>query len=133
LQQLMFHKDVFIPDFAQTPLFEGKVIYSRHAKNVSAGAGGYAKIDLPAIFDASKAELIEVEVDPHTRQVTKQVWRQSLDEERDLCFPLVPGGVIPTVWLNDKADTHETLNKRKYIGSYQWRNMKNKSRAGTPS
>lgn len=123
---LMFHKDVFIPDFAKVPLHEGPVRYAKHANHVSAGAGSYDQIPLPPVFVAKNATLVEVEINPVTGEVEKQVWRQPLNDEFDLCFPMLPDGFIKTVWLNHKTDTHKTLNKGKFVGGYQWRCMKNK-------
>lgn len=123
---LMFHKDVFIPDFAKVPLHEGAVKYSKHAGNVCMGGGSYEQIPLPPVFVAKNATLIEVELNPVTGEVEKQVWRQPLNEEYDMCFPMMADGFIKTVWLNHKTDTHKTLNKGKFVGGYQWRSMRNK-------
>ncbi len=125
-QALLFHKDVFIPEFAKKPLHEGEVRYARHALHVSGGTEAIQAIELPREFDAKKATLIEAEVNPLTGDVEKQVWRQPLDEQWDLCFPMMPGGFIKTVWLNARTDTHATLNRTKFVGGYEWRKMKNK-------
>ncbi len=122
----MFHKDVYIPDFARVPLFEGRLNYARHAQNVSAGQGQLAQIELPEVFDASKATLVEVELCPRTGAVEKQVWRMPLDETNDLCFPMLAGGFVKTVWLNARSDTHTTLQRTRYVGGAQWRKMRNK-------
>jgi hypothetical protein len=123
---LLFHKDVFIPDFAKVPLHEGPLRYGNHAKNVTAEGGQHKSIPLPEMFVAKNATLIEVEVNPVTGEVEKQVWRQPLDNEWDMCFPMIAGGFVKTVWLNHRTDTHKTLNKAKFVGGYQWRNMRNK-------
>jgi hypothetical protein len=123
---LLFHKDVFIPDFAQAPIFEGKLTYSRHAQNVTLGDGTRTDIPLPPVFVAKDATLVESEINPMTGAVEKQVWRQHLDAENDLCFAMLPTGFIKTCWVNAKRDTHKTLQKAKYVGGFQWRSMKNK-------
>ena len=123
---LLFHKDVFIPPHAQRPLHEGPLRYGTHATNVASGGGGHQAIELPAEFQAKGAILVEAELNPTTGAVEKQVWRQRLDDEWDLCFPMLPGGFVKTVWLNHRTDTHKTLNKAKFVGGYQWRCMKNK-------
>lgn len=128
---LLFHKDVFIPDFAKKPLHEGSLRYGTHARNVSSDGGQYRGIALPAVFIAKNATLIEVELNPVTGEVEKQVWRQPLNAEWDMCFPLLSDGFVKTVWLNRRDDTHKTLNKAKFVGGYQWRNMRNK--LGTPT
>lgn len=126
---LMFHKDFFVPDFAAVPLHEGPVRYSVHAKNVAHQGGVYTQIPLPEVFVAENATLIEVELNPVTGAVEKQVWRQPLNDEYDLCFPMLPDGFIKTVWLNHKKDMHATLNRNKFVTGYQWRCMKNKLKA----
>lgn len=123
---LLFHKDVYIPDHAKVPLHEGALRYGHHATHVAAGGGGHAEITLPLEFSAKNAVLVEVELNSRTGAVEKQVWRQNLCSEWDLCFPMIAGGFIKTVWLNHKTDTHKTLNKGKFVGGYQWRCMKNK-------
>lgn len=129
-QALMFHKDVFIPDFAKQPLHTGPLTYSRHAQNVSGDGGSQLRaIDLPTHLDLTQAKLVEVELNPVTGEVEKQVWRTPLDEQNDLCFPMLPNGFVKTVWLNARTDQHDTLRKSRYIGGYQWRNMKNKLKA----
>ena len=130
MEALIFHKDVFIPDFAKVPLFEGKLRFSggrdSHADHVTREGGGYEGIPLPANFIAKNATLIEAYINPQTGEVEKQVWRQKLDDKRDICFPMLRGGFVKTVWLNDRTDTHSTLRRERYVGGFQWRNMKNK-------
>lgn len=126
MNALMFHKDVFIPDFAKVPLHEGALRYSRHACNVTVSNGQLEDIPLPPTFVASNATLVEVELNPTTGEVEKQVWRQPLDDKRDMCFPMLRGGFVKTVWINDRTDQHATLQRQRYIGGFQWRNMKNK-------
>ncbi len=123
---LLFHKDVYLPDHAKVPLHEGPLKYGQHAAHVASGAGEYGAIPLPADFAARQATLVEVEVNEKTGAVEKQVWRQRLDDEWDICFPMLPGGFIKTVWLNRRTDTHKTLDKKKFVGSYQWRCMRGK-------
>ncbi len=126
MSSLLFHKDVFIPEHARQPLHQGALRYGNHASHVSTNGGDYADIELPRQFSAEDAILIEAELDAKTGQVIKQVWRQRMNEEWDLCFPMLAGGFVKTVWLNRRTDTHKTLDKKKFVGGYQWRCMKNK-------
>lgn len=127
---LLFHKDVFIPEHARRPLHEGALRYGSHATHVTTSGGGHEDIELPKRFAASDATLIEVELDAKTGEVLKQVWRQRMNDEWDLCFPMLAGGFVKTVWLNHRSDTHKTLDKSKFVGGYQWRCMKNKLMKG---
>lgn len=123
---LLFHKDIFIPDFAQLPLFEGVLTYSRHARNVTLDHADMVRIELPVAFAAAGATLIEAELNASSGALEKQVWRQPLDDKRDLCFAMIAGGFIKTCWVNDRTDTHDTLQRGRYVRSHQWRSMKNK-------
>ncbi len=123
---LIFHKDVFIPDFAKAPVYVGALRYSRHAQNVSGLVPGGQALRLPATFESKGATLIECELSACGTRVSKQVWRMPYDSDFDLCFPLLPDGTVPTVWLNHRADQHSTLSRAKYVGGAQWRKLKNK-------
>ena len=123
---LIFHKDVYIPDFAKAPVYVGALRYSRHARNVSGQVPGATALALPETFDGTKGVLVECELSPCDTEVTKQVWRLPYDSEFDLCFPLLPDGTVPTVWLNHRKDQHSTLARNKYVGGAQWRKMRNK-------
>ena len=121
---LLFHKDVYIPDHAKVPLHEGALKYGQHALNVSSNCAELPHIELPVSFTAKTAVLIEVELNEKTGAVEKQVWRQKLNEDWDMCFPMIGGGFVKTVWLNHRTDTHKTLNKNKFVSAYQWRTLR---------
>lgn len=124
---LMFHKDVFIPDFARQVIHGTRLTYGRHALNVSAGAGpGFEAIALPRVLDVTIAVLVEVEVNPRTGAIEKQVWRMPLNADTDICFPMLPDGFVKTVWLNARTDQHSTLRRDRYTDGYAWRRVKSK-------
>lgn len=120
MNPLMFHKDVYIPEHARSPIFTGTLRYTNHARNVTNGD------TLPATFDGTGATLVEAELNPQTGALEKQVWRMPLDETNDMCFPLLADGTVKTVWLNRRNDNHATLRRTRYVGGAQWRGMKNK-------
>jgi hypothetical protein len=130
LPALLFHKDIYIPDHAKKPLHEGSLRYGTHATHVASGGGDYGVIELPKEFASKGAVLIEVELNERTGAVEKQVWRQPFDAEWDICFPMIKDGFIKTVWLNRRTDTHKTLDRKKFVGGYQWRCMKGKLTPG---
>jgi len=110
----LFHSDVFMPARYKQPIFEGELKYGSHAK----GAGKsdrYGSIELPRVFDATKAQLIEVEYDESEDKIVKQVWRQPLDEARDVILVINPDGFVRTVWINMRKDKHRTLNAARYV------------------
>lgn len=110
----LFHKDVFMPPSAQSPVYVGKLMYSHHAI-LAAKSDRYGKMTLPESFDPKNAELIESELSDDGTTVLKQVWRQALDEHRDLVLVLLPSGKVKTVWINHRRDTHPTLQVSKYV------------------
>ena len=116
MKQFIFHSDVFMPARYAAPCHEGKLEYTGHAKR-EAAKDRYGKIDLPDEFHAGSGQLIETEVqyDGEEVRVVKQLWRQPLDERRDLVMAIVPGGRVKTVWVNLSTDKHVSLDRSLYV------------------
>lgn len=110
----LFHKDVFMPASARSPVFEGKLRYSHHAISASQ-TDRFGDITLPAMFSVANAELIESELSDDGAIVLKQVWRQPLDDKRDLVLAITRDGRVKTVWINLRSDKHRTLQAGKYV------------------
>lgn len=110
----LFHVDVFMPKAYQRPIHQGKLKYGNHAVSESL-VDRYGEIALPRHFDPAQAKLIETEVDARTNEITKQVWRQPLDTERDIVLVIGRGGFVRTVWVNLRTDKHKTLNRSRYV------------------
>lgn len=110
----LFHADVFLPPRFARPVFEGRLNYPRHAREASHD-DRYGAINLPEFFSADCARCIEVEYDECRDKVVKQVWRQKLDEKRDLVLVINPDGRVRTVWVNLRSDKHRTLDTTKYV------------------
>jgi hypothetical protein len=110
----LFHKDVFMPPSAKSPVYEGKLKYSFHAIKASQ-SDRFGNIPLPEMFSVATAELIESEMSDDGMVVLKQVWRQPLDEKRDLVLALTRDGKVKTVWINLRSDKHRTLQVDKYV------------------
>jgi hypothetical protein len=111
----LYHFQLCIPRLYQRPVFEGALTYSRHAL-LEAESDRYGEVSLPERFAARGAKLIEVEAVDGV--VVKQLWRQKLDETRDLVLAITPAGTIKTVWVNEIKDTHRTLDPRIYEYSH---------------
>jgi hypothetical protein len=114
MSSYLFHVEVFVPARLKKPCFEGPLRYSRHAREASE-TDRFGDIKLPLSFKASEAELIEVELADDCESIIKQVWRQKLDEKRDLVLVLNPEGFVRTVWINLKTDKHRTLDRGRYV------------------
>lgn len=110
----LFHIEVFMPQAYKKPIHQGRLKYGNHAVLESL-FDRYGEIELPTHFDPSKAKLIETEVDVQVNQITKQVWRQPLDKDRDIVLVIGKGGFVRTVWVNLKSDKHKTLNRSRYV------------------
>lgn len=117
---LLFHAEVFIPEEAKRPVHYGRLTYGRHARD-EALSDRYGHIVLPSCFSPEQARLIESEYCPYSARVIKQVWRQRLDEQRDLVLVISSGGFVRTVWVNVRGDHHATLNKARYVSAFEWR------------
>lgn len=111
---LLFHVEVFMPNNIRRPIFEGQLKYGPHART-EALRDRYGNIELPKLFEASEARIIEAEFDVDTKTVVKQVWRQRLDDDRDLVLVIRPDGFVKTVWVNLRSDKHRTLDKTRYF------------------
>lgn len=110
----LFHTNLFMPNSVKKPVYEGPLRYGPHALR-EARSDRFGNIELPQCFDASIAQLIEVEFDERKEEVVKQVWRQPLDETRDLVLVVTKNGFVKTVWVNLKSDKHRTLDASRYV------------------
>jgi hypothetical protein len=107
----LYHSDVYMPPCLRTPVFEGPLTYTTHAKEAALD-DRYGVIPLPKVFEAAGAQLIEVETE--NGFPIKQLWRQKLDKENDLILVITKEGRVKTVWLNRADDKHTTLQTGKY-------------------
>jgi hypothetical protein len=110
----LFHTDVFMPQRYRQPVFEGVLRYGPHAKNARQ-SDRFGSFDLPRVFCAANAQLIEVEYDEQKDKIVKQVWRQQLDDRRDIVLVICPNGFVRTAWINLRSDKHKTLNAARYV------------------
>lgn len=110
----LYHADINMPANFQRPIFQGLLSYTGHARR-AAQEDRYGVIELPLRFEPGKARCIETEVNPLNNEVLKQVWRQQLDDRRDLLLVITPSGHVKTVWANLRSDKHRTLDKTKYV------------------
>lgn len=109
---MKYHKDIYLPEIARNLEFVCLLDYTPHALR-EAQNDRYGAIKLPKVFDTRQAEMIDVTLDGET--ITRALYRMDYDEGRDLCLVIEPNtrkGI--TVWLNEKTDTHATLDKTRY-------------------
>lgn len=98
--------------------------YSKHAK-LQSKSDRYGEIKLPVVLDVSKAQIVEIDYCPIHNIVTKFVLRKRYTNLLDLCFVTIPtefesSYFVKTVWINERTDTHKTLDSKKYCqGGYR--------------
>jgi hypothetical protein len=109
----LYHFKLGLPADARTRFGMLNLSYTGHA--IFAAANDlFGAISLPIRLDTRTAEVIEVETGPLGVTV-KVVYRISHCSKYDLCLAVIPqSGVVKTVWLNSKTDTHKTLQEWRY-------------------
>lgn len=86
--------------------------YSSHAVEAS-GNDRYGKINLPSTVTFSGKDIFEIEIE--NGRAIKFGIRVNYNEQYDLVLIVKEdSGIVKTVWLNDKSDNHQTLNKKRY-------------------
>ena len=113
----LFHSAVFMPDAYKPLIHRGKLIYSQHAQ-AEAQSDRYGEIKLPKTVNTRDAKLIECEYDPSRERVIKQVWRQRLDDKRDIVLAITDAGTVKTAWINLSSDQHFSLKRERYVTRY---------------
>ena len=107
----LYHADIYMPEALAEPVFTGWLTYSAHAYK-AAKLDRYGTVSLPKYFWGTGAQLVEVETIDDVP--VKQVWRQKLDEQRDLVLAITNEGSVKTVWINLNHDEHKSLRPERY-------------------
>lgn len=111
---ITFHADVYMPESMRTPIHLGPLRYGRHARE-EAKQDRFGSFELPERLNLDEARLIEAVYDSAAEACIKQVWRQPLDDRRDIVLVVVPRGFVKTVWINLRTDKHRTLRRENYF------------------
>ena len=112
---MLYHRDVNLPP--QLKKLKKQIIpdlaYSYHAQNQAYNKG----IILPDKLEYSGHNIIEAEIIDSI--VYKLVVRVEYEHnsDYDICLVIINnnGILIKTLWLNNKTDTHKTLDKSNYL------------------
>jgi hypothetical protein len=108
-----YHRNLGFPKGMQRPTGRVALSYSEHAREAAA-TDRYGHIELPETLALDNARLVEAYCDGQHRVVCG-VWRLRYNEDLDLCIVAnVKGWVVRTVWLNERGDTHATLDVSLY-------------------
>lgn len=68
----------------------------------------YGQIPLDSYISTKDAILVEFETDQRNI-ITKIVLRKSHNAQLDVVYVIVQGGILVTVWFNQKEDKHSTF------------------------
>lgn len=87
---------------------------SAHAL-AAANTDRYGQIPMPSNFRLADGWRV-VEIETENGLLVKVVARRALDAERDIVMAFIPSQrLIKTVWINEKADRHRTLDRARYM------------------
>lgn len=117
-EEKLFHTELGFPSNFTPPKGVRPLEYSRHAEKAALD-DRYGYITLPPQINLDNFELIELGV-VDGNKVSKMLYRGSLDGERDICIVVIPKPkgqkwFVKTVWINERNDSHRTLNRNKYV------------------
>ncbi len=113
----LYHKDIYIPPNLLPNIYGTYYLsFSKHAKD-SCITDRYGYIFPPTSVEVDIDNLLEVETAPNTQIINKIVIRQPYKETLDLSLVFIPEGklgFVKTLWLNEKSDSHFTLDPAPY-------------------
>lgn len=111
----LYHTDIRLPDGFRLPNRMVELEWTRHAEGARHN-DRYGTIPRVPVVNLGLCRTIEVGLEG--RRVRKVVVRTELDDTNDMILVLVPGPgkwTVKTVWINQKNDTHRTLDRSKYV------------------
>ena len=126
MSEILYHPEVFTPDWFEMPVERAVLKYSKHAlyacNNDRYGAiPVFETIPLSRFtlveLGVRKAKLNQLGIPAHPHKVSKIVVRGTFDATRDSTFVLVPRGgsyFVKTCWFNLRSDKHTTLRRERY-------------------
>lgn len=118
---MLYHIKLGLPKTLKLPTNRKPIKFTNHAKEAARNDryGNFTSyLPLHTSFDPACAEIVEVETFDGITP-TKMIYRVPLapNSKNDLVLALVPYSdyyVAKTVWLNETADRHVTLNVKRY-------------------
>jgi hypothetical protein len=111
---MRYHKDIGFPSTLIFPSKVGKLIYTDHALEKGLNISFYGWIH--GIRKIKPETIVEVITDDDVT-VKEIVLRLPYQKGLDANFALelkANSGIVKTIWLNRKKDTHQTLDKSIY-------------------
>jgi hypothetical protein len=115
---MLWHADIRLPSCATLPDWRVSLVWSNHADGERIKDRYAREIPRFETLPLSRFEVIEVETTPDASRVTKWLVRGHWTTDLDLVFALIPthktSWFVKTVWVNERNDTHKTLDRSKY-------------------
>lgn len=111
----LYHADIRLPDGFRLPDQRVTLEWSRHAEQARTN-DRYGIIPRFESIPLSRFSVVEVGVEG--RKVEKVVVRGHWTETLDVVFVLIPTArdwFVKTVWVNERNDTHGTLDRSRYV------------------
>lgn len=115
-QMGLYHRDLGLPKGLDVMTGKVRLEWTRHAEHARVN-DRYGDVTKWGVLDLDMCDVIEVEADPKTMQVSKFVLRTGHGPDYDVVYVVIPrpaAWVVKTVWLNDVNDTHKTLDITRY-------------------
>jgi hypothetical protein len=114
---MIYHKDIGFPASLVIPEVLLDLRYTRHAEERK-NRDDYKLLVVPTVIRITKQNIVEA-VTEDNATLKKATIRVEFDRTRDIVLVLEPlfnvtKAKVVTFWLNNKRDTHQTLDKRKY-------------------
>jgi hypothetical protein len=110
---MLYHRDIGFPESLRIPTGTRALWYSTHAKQRFEGKYK-GNLILPSYIKITSENVIEIAT-KNNIDCDKIVVRTNYDDRKDMCLVLIPNkGKVVTIWINNKDDKHESLNKEKY-------------------
>lgn len=112
----LFHTDIGLPKNFVKPTGRVRLVWSRHADRARTD-DRYGIIRRFSTATLDRLNVIEVGMEGE--KVCKILFRGRYTEDLDVCMVLVPmtkgSWLVKTVWVNERNDTHRTLDRSKYV------------------
>lgn len=124
MDEILYHPEVFMPNWFEVPTERAVLRYSRHAM---AACGSKRGMPVFESIPLCRFELVELGVRKNKvnqlgmparpPKVSKIVMRGHYDDKRDIVFVLIPEDeyyFVKTCWYNNRTDRHKTLDRTRY-------------------
>lgn len=112
----LFHSEIRLPDGFVAPTARVRLLWTKHADRARRD-DRYGMI--PRFETATLGNLRVIEVGMENGRIAKILFRGQMNADLDVCMVLMPttrtSWTVKTVWINERNDSHKTLDRSKYV------------------